>query len=177
MKVYISAVLSRRGFYDRIIAWYSRSPVVHVEFHWPLSSAAPEQYLGAQPEGGVQIRPADYLGDAVRDTYFADLSDQQVARLSRWLTRQVGKPYDFRAIAGMVFSGLDKGRSDDAWFCSELVYAGLGKVGYKLLREPVKAADRITPRDVVVSLELRRLKHRPAAQAVPMGLPAPASGP
>lgn len=155
MKAYISVVRSRRGFYDRIIGWYSRSPYVHTEFHWPLTERMPSSFLGAQPDGGVAIRPSNYLGAVDRVTFAANLTDSQCAKLETWLLAQVGKPYDFRAIAGMALQFLDYDSGDASWFCSELVYYGLANVGFPLLREPMHQADTITPRDVAVSLQLK----------------------
>lgn len=157
MIAHISVVRSNDDFYDRVIGWYSRSPYVHAEFHWPLDQRLPEGFLGAQPKGGVAIRPADYLGSVARDTFVAQLSDTQYAKLQAWLRSQVGKPYDFRAIAGMALQFLNKDSGDNAWFCSELVYYGLANVGYPLLREPMKQADTITPRDVAVSLQIAQV--------------------
>jgi uncharacterized protein YycO len=157
MKAYISVVRSNQGFYDRVIKWYSRSPYVHAEFHWPLDAKHPSSFLGAQPKGGVAIRPSNYLREVSRDTFVADLSAQQFNNLQTWLLEQCGKPYDFRAIAGMALQFLDKYNGDSAWFCSELVYYGLANVGFPLLREPMNEADTITPRDVAVSLQIAQV--------------------
>lgn len=150
-RIYFRVMRGRRGFYDRVIRWYSRSAFTHAEFCWPLTSKEPPEYLGAQPGGGVAIRPADYLGDAIYDLIGVDIPQSEYERLRFWLRMQLGKPYDFRAIVGMVFPGLDNGMKTRAWFCSELVYYGLAKIGARLLRVPKRESDRITPRDLWVS--------------------------
>ena len=158
MPAYLRCVRGSATIYDRAIAWYSRSPYVHTEFAWPLDDADPQQWLGAQPSGGVAIRPRDYLGAARPfDMFEADLSDAQLRVLRTFLARQIGKPYDWRAIAGMAIPALDRGHTQAAWFCSELVYYALASAGHALLRVPLKASDRITPRDVAVSLRLTQL--------------------
>ncbi len=149
---YLRCMRGSATIYDRVIAWYSRSPYVHTEFAWPLDNPKPAQWLGAQPRGGVQARPADYLGSQPFDLFSVELTGAQVQHLRDFLERQVGLPYDWRAIAGMALPVLDRGRRSGAWFCSELVYFALGTVGHSLLREPLRRADRITPRDVGVSL-------------------------
>ena len=153
MRVYIRCMRGGRGnLYDAIIAWYSRSPYVHAEFAWPLCQRRPEQWLGAQPNGGVQCRPFDYLGSQEYDLFWISVSETTYADLERSLLREIGKPYDWRAIAGMVFQSLDrKTRTATAWFCSELVIYKLAAAGVPLQRGALSTADRMTPRDVAIS--------------------------
>ena len=47
--------------------------------------------------------------------------------------------------------------SIDKWFCSELVFYALESVGVSVLRAPLLQSDRITPRDLGVSLELIKI--------------------
>lgn len=149
MKVYFRAVRGT-AVYDRLIAWYSRSPYTHAEFHWPLTAREPKTFFGAQPGGGVAVRPADYLDKASNGwtCFSVNLEHKQVVSLRSWLESQRGLPYDFRAIANML---VPLGRSRKRWFCSELVYFALASVGLALLRVPEKQSDTITPRDLSVS--------------------------
>lgn len=151
VKVYYRLVRGRTGLYDAIIRWFTRSPYTHAEFCWPLDNPSPPQYLGAQPKGGVAIRPFNYLGNQSFDIFAVELTQKQADKLRAWLLRQIGKPYDFRAIAGMALPFLDRGRHERAFFCSELLYAGLFQVGLPLLNTPLRQADRITPRDIAIS--------------------------
>lgn len=80
----------------------------------------------------------------------------QAEWLRTFLEDQLGKPYDFRAVAGMAIKALDRGKRDNAWFCSELVYGAFAHVGIQLLREPERRADRITPRDTAISTVAHR---------------------
>lgn len=149
--VHYRLVRGRSGLYSSVIKWYSRSPYTHAEFCWPLENPSPSQYLGAQPSGGVQVRPADYLGDAPFDTFAVEVTQDQARLMRLFLTAQIGKPYDFRAIAGMVFQWLDKGTKDAAWFCSELLFYTFSHIRKRLLNIPEKQSDRVTPRDLGVS--------------------------
>lgn len=155
--IYLRCVRGTSSIYDAVISWYSRSPYVHTEFAWPLDDAQPQQWLGAQPKGGVRVRPRDYLGAQPFDLFAVELRLDQVLRLRSFLAAQIGKPYDWRAIAGMVAPGLDHGHRGNSWFCSELVYYGLASVGIPLLHTPLRESDRITPRDVAVSPVLRQV--------------------
>lgn len=151
MLVYFRCVRGRSGFYDRVIRWYSRSPYTHAEFCWPLTDPNPPEYAGAQPHGGVQIRRSGYLGAALYDTFGVVIRDEKLAPLTLAVQRSIGLPYDFRAIAGMVFPALDHGQRSAAYFCSEFVFRLLAKAGTPLLRMPIRDADRVTPRDLAVS--------------------------
>lgn len=150
-QIYYRVVKGEKGFYDRLIRWYSRSPYTHAEFCWPLYNPKPPEYLGAQTEGGVDIRPANYLGDSPFDTFGVEVTPEQQEKMRMFLLAQVGKEYDFRAILGMAFSRLDQGKKTNAWFCSELVFYAFALIGKALLRAPLQQADRMTPRDVAIS--------------------------
>src|SRR5574337_619479 len=149
--VYFRVVRGDSGIYSALIRWYSRSPYTHTEFCWPLDDPEPPKYLGAQPKGGVAIRPFNYLGAQPFDTFAVEVTPKQKAELHALLLSQLGRPYDFRAIAGMVIPALDGGRHALAFFCSELVFYDLAKVGVELLHVPLRQADRITPRDLAIS--------------------------
>lgn len=152
VRVHYRLVRGRTGAYDAVIRWYSRSPYTHAEFCWPLENPRPPQYLGAQPKGGVAIRPANYLEGAPFDTFAVEVTQDQADVLRKVTLSQVGKPYDFRAIFGMVFQWLDrKGRRPNAFFCSDQVFYDFAKIGKQLLNVPIKQSDRITPRDLGVS--------------------------
>ena len=66
------------------------------------------------------------------------LPDESAAEL--FALSQVGKPYDWTALAGMVMQR--NWQEDDSWFCSELVEATLAAGGRKRFRD---TASRITP--------------------------------
>lgn len=57
-----------------------------------------------------------------------------------FLEKQIGKPYDWTALFGMVMQR--NWQEDDSWFCSELVEAALAAGGRKRFRD---AVSRITP--------------------------------
>lgn len=64
----------------------------------------------------------------------------------RFLQNQIGKPYDWPAIAALPFR--ENWQKDDKWFCSELAAAAMMAGGRKF---NIKTG-RITPRDLWVSL-------------------------
>lgn len=60
---------------------------------------------------------------------------------------QVGKPYDWTALAGLPFH-RDWSR-DDRWFCSELVAASCLHVGVPVVNKPTH---RVTPQDLLETM-------------------------
>ncbi len=152
MKIYVRLVKGV-GFYDRIIKWYTRSNYTHAEFAWPLTSSKPEQWLGAQPKGGVAIRPADYLGAVEYQVYSIDVTNAQARKIAGFLKAQIGMAYDWPAIVNMGKFDHDV-ISPNKWFCSELVFGACAANGAAILRAPLSQRDRITPRDLGLSMEL-----------------------
>jgi uncharacterized protein YycO len=105
--------------------------------------------LGAHAEGGVAIRPANYDNFTKIAVFNVPVATDEVkASILAFAMAQVGKPYDFGAIAGLVLNR--DWRNTSKWFCSELVAAAFEQ-GQPLLRV-ADSVDRITPRDVLLSL-------------------------
>jgi uncharacterized protein YycO len=106
--------------------------------------------LGAHASGGVAIRPANYDVFTKIAVFAVSVSQSQKDVIFSFAQAQVGKPYDFGAIAGLV---VDRDwRDTSKWFCSELVAAAFEQAE-PLLRVP-DSVDRITPRDLLLSLGL-----------------------
>lgn len=130
---------------SNMIALYQRGWPSHVDAVLPDG-----QLLGARLDGGVAIRPHDYehfdqklvvrldTAQAVRDNYYA------------WLGNQLGKPYDIKAILAFAALGRDW-RDDEAWFCSELLAAGLEQCQF--FPHPLSVTPNLlTPRDLLLVL-------------------------
>jgi len=94
------------------------------------------RYLGARddaiqlPDGswissGVRVRPPDYTPWVDQEVWRLPCTLAQQLAFEDFLHAQVGKPYDSRAILGFV-AGQDW-RNPGAWFCAELLAAGLEK--------------------------------------------------
>ena len=69
----------------------------------------------------------------------------------RFLELQLGKPYDWTAILG-ILTRRDW-QEDDSWFCSELVAATALAAGAPLIHKP---QNRVTPEDVWSSIAVVR---------------------
>jgi uncharacterized protein YycO len=107
--------------------------------------------LGAHARDGVQARPRDYDKGKFSKEEFVDIpaTPEQTDGFHTFLRAQIGKPYDFKAILGLVMQR--DWRSDKAWMCSELVTAGFcqDKVGIFPPQLATKFS-RVTPRDLLL---------------------------
>ena len=114
---------------------FTWSEYSHVEF------VLPNGYLGSQALlGGVKLRPFNYAPNYVFVTRYVDCSDDQAYKVIDYAMNQIGKPYDFAGILGLLTHR--DWRKANSWFCSEFVAASLEKGGIYLFRLPV---DRVTP--------------------------------
>jgi len=107
--------------------------------------------LGSRSIGGVQIR--SYFKDHYSRVEQFTSEPGAIVKAYQWALTQVGKPYDFSAIAGIT---LDRNWHDERrWFCSELIVVAFEKAGAPILStRPSSAFWRITPRDLLLSRQL-----------------------
>ncbi|MGA9668390.1 MAG: hypothetical protein WBQ94_04235 [Terracidiphilus sp.] len=123
---------------DLLIKYVTRGTVNHVEFL--VDGTA----IGAHALGGVAIRPVAPYPFELRFT--AAVSQAQYDAAMAFLKAQIGKPYDFIDIAGIVFarSWHDPG----AWMCSEL-WAATMEAG-KIVGPMDGSINLFTPQDSLV---------------------------
>jgi uncharacterized protein YycO len=107
--------------------------------------------LGAHADRGVAIRPANYDVFTKLAVFAVPMTEEQKAAIMSFAKAQLGKAYDKDAIAGIVFHR--DWRNPNEWFCSELVAAAFEQA-LPLLNVPDNV-NRITPRDLLLSLRLR----------------------
>jgi hypothetical protein len=109
--------------------------------------------LGAHYDGGVMARKRDYdKGQFIKELYVnIPASEEMTNQFFQFLRDQIGKPYDTRAILGLVIQR--DWRDPSAWFCSELITAALEKCTWI----PTLATDvnHITPRDSLLIVSSR----------------------
>jgi hypothetical protein len=128
-----------------LIRAYCHSWCSHVDFVMPDKTL-----LGSTSDGGVKIRPANYSNFSKTLTITLTTTDEQTQQFSNFCQRQIGKPYDWTALFAMITGGhtWDKG---SAWYCSELMAAGLQHAGI-LKRRLALRSDRIDPGDLLFVL-------------------------
>ena len=96
--------------------------------------------VGGKPRG-VQIRPANYGKFASQTFIDLDVTPDQEWLVKSFMTDQLNKPYDWRAILG--FATGRNWRDPNAWICSELVAAAVEYAG--ICGPLYLTASKITP--------------------------------
>lgn len=148
----ISLLFSKGGdLSSGLIEWFGGTPAFsHVDSITPegLLLGARSDSVGGRPPG-VQVRPPNYLGQEPKLRVDLPASATQEAGYFGFLLAQIGKPYDMEGIAGFIV-----GRQWDnpsAWFCSELVAAGLENCGFFTHKLAVPT-NKVTPGGLVFLL-------------------------
>lgn len=85
------------GFVGRSIRWVTNSLFQHVEFGTPEGS-----WIGAHAGAGIQERAADYAKYSREFVYEIPCTDSQLNDLMIWCDAQVGTPYNYRDIVGLL---------------------------------------------------------------------------
>ena len=129
---------------SKAIGFLSWSWASHVDFVLPDGRLLGALALG----GGVQYHEAKGYTRIERYTVDAPSTVLDIAQT------QIGKPYDWSGVFGMIFRDRDW-ENQDKWFCSELVAWSFKQAGYPLLNEQ---SYRVTPRDLLISPLLRRFQ-------------------
>lgn len=126
----------KRDPFSALIRWFTWSQYSHVDLVLPDG-----RLLGATALRGVDIREPEDFEAVKRFTVDAPTDVLKLASL------QVGKPYDWPGIFGIV--GRHDWQDPSRWFCSELVAWAFQSAGVPLLRGD--RSHRITPRDLLLS--------------------------
>ena len=133
------------------IMWFGGGPQFsHVDSVLPDGRllGARSDLIGGAP-AGVQVRSDGYLGSERVLRIDLPVDTSMSGRYYDFVQAQIGKPYDKEGILGFI-----AGRTWDdpsAWFCSELVAAGLEECGFFKLKLAA-SANKITPADLILLL-------------------------
>jgi len=135
--------LASRG----IRLWTWPSEFSHVDLVMP--GFAGYGLLGAMP-GGVKLRPRLY--DNPTKILYATVEVNDAAKVYAAAKSQIGKPYDFGAIAGLMFhrDWKDTGQ----WFCSELATWILLQDNTHILN-PAVVYNLVTPGMMLTSIAMK----------------------
>lgn len=129
-----------RGIGSALIGWFGNDYWSHVDV------VVPHGLIGARydnPGGhgrGVQLRPFDYETPKDKMRLRAPCTQWGRECALIFLSKQVGKPYDWRVI--LAFAANRNWREEDAWICSELASRVLEIARNKRLS---LAVNKITP--------------------------------
>lgn len=98
--------------------------------------------IGAVAPSGVVIEPLAYRLQKASRAALVEFKVGRAAAVLEAARSQIGKPYDWTGVAGLVTRSRDWQGEED-WFCSELVAWAIAQGGLPLFRKPM--VGRITP--------------------------------
>jgi len=103
--------------------------------------------LGARPFSGVMVRPANYMRFRRTKVVYLPTTKQIHDDFYDFIYDQCGKRYDYGALVSYAINR--DWRTNDNWFCSELIAAGLEVSGffpYRLSND----VNKISPSDLLL---------------------------
>lgn len=118
-----------------VIRFWTQSQWSHVDLIIPEYG-----YLGARPDG-VEIRPWDYCKPTKSTIGTIDCSEDATTKIISAALTQLGKPYDWLDILGIVLRQDWEERN--AWICSRLFFWVCLQGGIQL--QNISELNRITP--------------------------------
>jgi uncharacterized protein YycO len=138
-------IVTSPGPISAAIRFETRCWASHVEFVEMVDGHT----LGSRSKGGVMLRK----GSLDRYSKVEQFTANGINEAYEWALMQVGKPYDYSAIAGITLNR--NWRNESRWFCSELVAAAFEHAGCPILStRPSIGIWRITPRDILLSRQI-----------------------
>lgn len=133
---------------NNLISWLicqrTGSLFSHVDFVLPNGGL-----LGALP-GGVKIR---YQREKPW-RYFR--CEAPFEHGWKWAESQVGKPYDYAAVAMLGLPFPRNWLDDNRWYCSELVAASFLHAGHRIINPNSWG---VTPRDLLISPTIKQIDY------------------
>lgn len=140
-------VVNSSGIISEAIDIDTWSPCDHVELITMDGLGA----FGARSSGGVQVRHLDYEKFSFEERFWVEVDDEAGAAAWAWAMQQIGKPYDYLDIVGILVHR--DWREEGRWICSELV-ARFFEISKNPIIRPCEKINRITPGMIYVSTEL-----------------------
>lgn len=152
--------VSGSGLISKVIQWRTDCDFDHVEFLWPFYGSpeynmkgTPQGWLGAQPYGGVQIRPYDYIKNSESVNFVYMATEDEMLDMRETALDAQNEPYDYWSIVDDAFNVTLKASSKKhRTICSEFVHTVISSAGVEMFSfDGIASVRNITPRDIVLS--------------------------
>jgi uncharacterized protein YycO len=127
---------SKKRFIPSPIYWFDKGLYTHVDILLGNGNL-----LGSRFVGGVQIRHPGYKKFSKTEIIEFQVTDDQFKAFLSIAHREIGKPYDWRAI--LSFFVNRNWEEEGSWFCSELVAWCLFQA--KILKKLPEGVSKISP--------------------------------
>lgn len=93
---------------------------------------------------GVHVEPIQALKDRSKNWMIVEYEYDRVDEVIKACLEQVGKPYDYTGVLGILFRDVNL-QDDSKWWCSEYPAGGCNKAGKPMFQEEYMS--RITPQN------------------------------
>lgn len=144
------------GFSSWLIRWWSDSEYSHVDLALPDGT-----FLGARLDGGVQIRPNDYILPTKELWLGLELGTDLESKIYDYAKSKIGTPYDWRNILSFGFD-QDYHSGEHGYICSVFAYDILKAFNVQPIR--LAYSSQCTPGDLTLSLNFVETTAWPVAQ-------------
>lgn len=121
-------VIAESNIESELIRYWTWNQFSHVEF------IRSDGYLGSRLNGGVQIRPFDYITPSLEKILTISLQPNEEAKIWSWALAQIGDSYGWRDVVDQAVhedvlapKGMD---------CSHFVSKALFQGGFRVSRKP-----------------------------------------
>lgn len=142
-------LITEPGFFSWAIRYWTDSGYSHVDLALPDGT-----FLGARLNGGVRIRPANYVIPSKQLYLGKEFSPEVEQKMLDYAKSKIGIPYDWRNIMAFGFD-QDYHSSKHGYICSVFVFDVLNTFGYPPIR--VDYSNQCTPADLTFSLDWKAL--------------------
>ena len=121
-------VIAESNIESELIRYWTWDKYSHVEF------ILPEGYLGSRLNGGIQIRPFDYITVSLEAILTLTLSPEQEDKILSWAKAQIGESYGWKDVVDEAFH--DEIMKPSAMDCSHFVSKAFAQGGFLISRKP-----------------------------------------
>lgn len=125
------ALFQGPGLVSRLIRWQTRSAYSHAAIVLPNAAV----FESREGIGVRQLPRLDPKNGEQIDYFAVEVTETQLAEMTEFLKRQLGKRYDWTMVARFITRRQESRSTSDKWFCSELVFAAFKVAGVILLRD------------------------------------------
>ena len=120
--------IAEDNFSSEAIRFWTWDKYSHCEF------VLPEGMLGSRLNGGIQIRPANYIQTSLEVRLALSLSEIDEEKILSWAKAQIGESYGWKDIVDEAFH--DEIMKPSAMDCSHFVSKALAQGGVPVSRKP-----------------------------------------
>jgi len=142
-----------KSLFSKLVRWKTSSQYSHTEVINNYELNGFDTFGAINMKGVMWCKINWHTKGTPYDVYSIDITEEQYINFWKFLMKQRGKKYDVKGIFGYV---ANKPYDDiNKWYCSELCFRALERVGVMLFNKPLKFP---SPDLTVLSKDLKLIK-------------------